>query len=228
MVWRSSTVFTRNMRRHFAGQVSKAASSVLSSPLVAKFLEECEIEGIPVWGNISGSHLITRFVRLPPLKDKQASALLNREIEQKIPVPLEELAVACWIQKVQGDDETHGRAAVITATRQTVIDERLDLFSEAGLTLTGLQADNIALANFAAYEFADVLSPKRDGEEAEILPTSDETTPAIAILDCGAATTNLIIVSRETHWSWTGESGGEDMTTALAGSQRRHIQQPIR
>ena len=43
-----------------------------------------------------------------------------------------------------------------------------------------------------------------------------EKTPAIAMLDCGAATTNLVIVSGETHWSWTGELGGEDLTTALA------------
>ena len=104
----------------------------------------------------------------------------------------------------------NGRPAVITATRQTVIDERLELFRDVGLTLTGLQADNTALANFAAYEFADVLSPEQADDDADILPMPDEKTPAIAILDCGAATTNLIIISRETHWTWTGESAGED------------------
>ncbi len=189
-------------------------------PVVGKFLEEHEIEGIPVWGNITGSQLIARFVRLPPLKDKQASALLTQEVAQKIPVPIDELSVAYWMQRVHGEDDAiYGRPAVITAARQTVIDERLKLFSELGLTLTGLQADNTALTNFAAFEFADFLSPREedqeDGDENN-LPMSDEKTPAIAILDCGASTTNLIIVSKETHWSWTGESGGEDLTSTLA------------
>ena len=63
-------------------------------PVVAQFLEEHEVEGIPVWGNISDSHLITRFVRLPPLKDKHVMALLKLEVEQRVPVPMDELAVA--------------------------------------------------------------------------------------------------------------------------------------
>lgn len=187
-------------------------------PVVERFLEQSEIEGIPLWGNVTGGQLITRFVRLPPVKDKQASALLNQEIEQKIPVPTDELAVACWLSTVRGDNEVHGRPAVITAARQSFINQRLELFNELGLTLSGLQADSTALANFAAYEFADVLSPAQgdESDESEI-PLSDASkTPAIAILDCGAATTNFVIVSGETYWSWTRESAGEDLTTALA------------
>lgn len=189
-------------------------------PVVDDFLEENDIEGIPLWGNIAGSQLITRFVRLPPLKDKQARALLQQEVEQKIPLPIDELAVATWMQSSAGDnDGIHGRPAVITAARQAVIDERLELYEELGLTLSGLQADSNAIVNFVAFEFADELSMEDDddGEEDET-PSAEqsEKTPAIALLDCGAATTNLVIVSGETHWSWTGELGGEDLTTALA------------
>ena len=150
-------------------------------------------------------------------EDKHASALLTQEIEQKIPVPMNELAIASWMQRVQSaEEEIHGRPAVITAARQSVIDDRLQLFSDAGLTLTGLQADNTALANFIAYEFADVLSPAEDDRENPNSVMDDHKTPAIVVLDCGCATTNMVIVSAETHWCWTGESGGEDLTTALA------------
>jgi Tfp pilus assembly PilM family ATPase len=194
-------------------------------PVVENFLAQHPIEDVPLWGNVSGSHLITRFVRLPNLKDKQAAMLLEQEIEQRIPMPIDELAVVRWMHDMRTEQEDrHGRPAVIIASRRRAIEERLEMFTELGLPLTGLQADNTALVNFVSHEFAEVFAtgpeqPDQPAGDATVIPTPNDLyskTPAIAVLDCGAATANLVIVSSETHWMWTGESAGEDLTSALA------------
>ena len=205
----------------------------LITAAVEKFADEKEITDSPVWSNISASDTVNRFVRLPPVGDKQANALMNTEIEQRVPVDLDELGVIRWIGP-STDDDTVGRPAAAAAAKQAVIDKQIELLAEGGLKVTGMQSDTVAIANFIAYEFAQLLEPDEEGEqeegeedeeigadETEVADVSKaEKTPAIAVLECGASSTSLIIVSREAHWIWTIDTGGEDMTSALARSTK--------
>ena len=207
-------------------------------PVVERFLEEREIEDAAVWVNLAASHVVSRFVRLPPLRDKEAMELLNRELDQKVPIAIEDLVTVRWVEEL-ADDEIHGRPAIAVAARRTVFDERLDLMEELGLPVSGMQADTIAVVNFAAYEFADLweredddddraVDDEQDGdpEEPDAFAYDDEEpvdpirTRSIALLDCGAAATNLLIVSGEGHFSWTFETGGEDLTAIIARSTK--------
>jgi Tfp pilus assembly PilM family ATPase len=177
---------------------------------------------------------VSRFVRLPPVKDKAALLLVQQEVDQKIPIESDELAIVRWIAELD-EDELHGRPAVITAAKTNAIQERLDLLSQAGLNVSGLQADPVALTNFAAYEFAELWADHQEVAEiddsdndadAEDQPQEDDSTelgpssPTVAMVDCGASTTSLILVSGEAHWSWTIETGGEDLTSRLARSTK--------
>lgn len=176
-------------------------------PVVERFLAAKEVDGIPVWINLPEAQTVNRFVRLPPVKDKQAQTLLDREIEQKIPIPTEELRVVRWIADV-GEDSVHGRSALITVVRSKIVDDRIEMLTDTGLQVAGVQSDAVALVNFATIEFEHLM----DGEEV----STTEETPTVAMLDCGASGTTLTLVSKEAHWSWTLESGGEDLTGALA------------
>lgn len=178
------------------------------APVVERFLAAKEVDGIPVWMNLPEAQTVNRFVRLPPVKDKQAETLLDREIEQKIPIPTEELRVVRWIAD-EKKDSFHGRSALITVARSKIVDDRVEMLSDAGLEVAGIQSDAVALVNFATTEFEQLM----DGDEAS---GSEEATPTIAMLDCGASATTLTLVSSEAHWSWTLESGGEELTGALA------------
>ncbi len=173
---------------------------------IANFLESRDVGDTPIWANLSASKLVSRFLRLPPVKDKAARSLLDQEVDQKIPIAVDELSIARWIGEL-GKDQIHGRPALITAARRQVVESRLERLRECGLTVTGLQADTTALVNFAVHEFAEEWS---DDEQ------DDAETPAVALIDCGASCTNLVLVSGEAHWSWTLEAGGEDMTALLA------------
>jgi Tfp pilus assembly PilM family ATPase len=80
----------------------------------------------------------------------------------------------------------------------------------------------LALVNYAAHEFSDLWSPPEpeassDDELDEDLEEIERLkTQTVAIIDAGASSTSLILVSGEAHWAWTIESGGEDLTSLVA------------
>lgn len=192
----------------------------LLTPAVKAFLDAKEesLEDARLWVNVHASKLISRFVRLPPVKDKQAAALLKQEADQKIPIPIDDLSIVRWMADLN-EESSHGRPAIVTATRRHVIDDRLEQLRMLGLEIDGLQADTLALVNFLALEFDDVLrgdesEKAKDGEKHQ--QTDEKKTPSVMLMDCGASTTNLIVVSSEAHWVWTMESGGEDVTGLIA------------
>ncbi len=189
---------------------------------IAKFADEKEIGDTPVWTNVPASDLVNRFVRLPPVGEKQAAALLTTEIEQKIPIPMEDLAVVRWMGGLDAEN-VHGRPALISAAKRAVVEQRFEMLTEAGLKIAGFQGDPIAVVNFAAYEFGDLISPEKEsGEDNKVVVGGDksESMPTIALLESGAKATSMILVSSEAHWFWTLETGGEDLTSALARSTK--------
>lgn len=181
----------------------------IQSQAIDAFVEGKDVGDIPVWVNVPASELVNRFVRLPPVSDKQANEMIKLEIEQRIPINVDDLSLVRWL----GDhSELHGRAAVISATKKAAVEQRMGLFKDAGIEVTGIQADSLATVNFVCHEFAETLTCDDDKDSSD----PDQATPTLAFFDCGASATSLILVSPETHWIWTIENGGEDLTAALS------------
>lgn len=208
------------------------------APIIEKLKEGKDFDDVPVYVNLPASLAITRFVRLPPVSDKQAKELMKVEIEHRIPIHSDDLVIVDHLAPRDEENE-HGRAAVITAAKRSDVEARFELLEAIGLDCAGLQTDTIAIANFAAMEFANVWTvDERDATDSEsgddpagkkkqkikkakkkiqsIYNNSDEKTPAVVIVDCGAQSTKVVIVSGESHWAWSIENAGEDLTTALA------------
>ena len=192
---------------------------------VEAMVEEVEIGDTPVWVNLPANDLVTRFVRLPPLNDKQAKAMLQVEAEQRIPLPLEDLKVINWIASI-GEDEVTGRPASVSAARKSIVGARLELLGEAGLKVSGMQAESLALVNFIDVEFAELWpnfdDDNEDGEsESEAsLRGLEEKLDSVLLMDAGTSKTTVVIVSSEAFWFWNAESGGEMLTTAVAANSK--------
>ncbi len=189
---------------------------------IEQLVAELELDDIPVWVNFPAAELVTRFVCLPPLADKQAANLLKTEVEQRIPMPIEDLRLVRWIADL-GDDKSVGRPASVSAGRKLAIQQRLELCAQAGLTVAGMQADSIALVNFADVEFADLWYPQAADDEQDEAKSQTENvdpTASVVLLDAGASSTTLVIVSGEAFWFWTIEAGGESLTTVLANNAK--------
>ncbi|WP_149752762.1 pilus assembly protein PilM [Rubripirellula obstinata] len=218
-------------------------------PAMDEFKKAHDLESCLVWANLPGSEVTTRFVRLPPVDDKKASELIDQEIRDRIPVPMDELVISRSIAAYDKED-SHGRPLVFSAARKIAVEKRLELFEQTGIKLDGMQADPNAIVNLVAWEFADQLSPAtledvpaNDSEAVKSKAAStpkkklwgkkqvkaaarfDDKTPAIAWVDAGAASTTLLYVSDETHWFWTVETGGDNLTSALARtSKKTHVE----
>jgi len=173
---------------------------------IETIMEEHDFGDAPVWINMPATELITRFTLLPPVADKQAKLLLDKEVEERIPLESDVLTIHRWMAPFDADS-TQGRPAVITAVKNRSIEDRLERLSLTGLNIAGMQADPLALVNLVSVEFAEELEAELDDEEK---------TPTIALVDCGADKTSVIFVSKNAHWIWTVEHGGEDLTGLLA------------
>ncbi|MEL6106241.1 MAG: pilus assembly protein PilM [Planctomycetota bacterium] len=173
---------------------------------IQEIQDKHEFGDAPIWISLPAGEVITRFTRLPPVSDKQANQLVDKEIKERIPFEVETLHIDRWIAPLEEECPT-GRPAVVSAIKRTAIEQRLERIGLTGLNVAGMQSDPIALVNLVSYEFADELEERGDDEAR---------TPTIAIVDCGAQTTTLVLVSRNAHWIWTVEIGGEDLTGLLA------------
>ena len=209
----------------YPNPVCRSGESDKDSPIadaVSKLIEEKELGDTPVWVNVPAAELINRFVRLPPVTTKQAQQMLDAEIKHRIPIPREDLSIVSWMS--EGDD-AHGRAAMITAAKRSVVEHRYQLLADLGLSIAGMQGDTIATVNFIQHEYAEFFG---NNDEPDEQPDSDSSeasmgmikVPTLAFVESGASTTSLILVSSETHWIWSFESAGEDLTTALARSTK--------
>ena len=184
-------------------------------PVIEKFVEKLEGKDVPVWANLASSLTVNRFVRLPPVKDKEANTLLTQEIVNKVPIPIDELAVVRWIHDAKRQSVL-GRPAIACTARRSLVMQRIELIESSGLKLAGLQSDAIALVNFAAHDFAELWQTDEPVPEDDPDTFQDLMSKAIVLVDCGAAATNVLLVSGEAHWNWTVDVGGQDFTNNLA------------
>ena len=184
----------------------------VAATAIEKISETHHFGDAPIWINLPSSELISRFTLLPPVADKQANQLLDSEITERIPLELDALYVDRWMAPYDSES-TIGRPAVLSAIKNRTIEQRLERLRLTDLNIVGMQSDPVALVNLVSHEFAEELD-----EELE----DDSKTPTIAIVDCGAETTSTILVSRNSHWIWTNEFGGEDLTGLLARELKRN------
>ncbi|WP_149495726.1 pilus assembly protein PilM [Roseiconus lacunae] len=195
---------------------------------VEQFTEGRDLSEVPVWVSLRGRELVTRFVQLPPVSDKQAKLLFEREIEDRIPVELDEVEMVKWLCELP-DEEQHtlGRPSFVAAAKKSHLEPFVASLESAGLPISGIQAAPIALLNFAATEFKELLNETTQGDdspEANGRP-SQHSIPAIAIVDGGAETTTVCFVSSRAYWFWTIESGGAEFTRLIArSSQKTHAE----
>lgn len=180
---------------------------------IERMVAEVDFGTAPIFVNLPTRELINRFLKFPPVKNKQLEGLMAGEVERQLPVALEELICVRWVADL-GAGSQRGRPGLISAAKKNVVDERLQLFADAGLKVSGLQADALALVNFVDHEFTDLLSGPATGG------SSADATPSVAVIDAGASQTTLVIVSADTCWFRAVPSGSEDLTSLLARSTK--------
>ena len=91
------------------------------------------------------------------------------------------------------------------------------MLTTAGIAVSGLQSNSLALLNFVTCEFTELA--ECDADHA-VTSEEEEEEDAIAFLDCGASSTTLLIASRRDHWFLTLEKGSEAVNSLIARSAK--------
>ncbi len=188
--------------------------ALLIKSAIESMLAQIEIGDAAVISNFCSSSVVSRFLRLPPVKDKQVGKLVETEAQRQIPIPLSELHLVTWTAPL-GEDQSKGRPTLIAAAKKTLVQSRIDVLQSGGLSVDGLQNESIALVNFAWHEFTDVW------QQDEIKKAGSPKLPTVALIDAGATSTRLALVSDESCWYWTIDSGSEELTSVVARITRK-------
>lgn len=144
---------------------------------------------------VAGQAVLTKTIRLPRMSARELAEAMQWEAEQHIPFDMADVNLDFRI--LPSDDETGGQMDVLLAVaRKTAVAERTRLLAAAGLRPVVVDIDALALAN--AFEVTHGLADA-----------------PIALVDIGAGTTTINIVSNgSTLFQRAVASGGDRYTSA--------------
>ena len=179
--------------------VDPESDSGLSSHIVAAIREIMKSRGIrpaPLMLALSGQVVFPRFVRLPAVGRDKLLQMVQYEVEQNVPFPINEIV---WNHQFIGDDSSGEQCAMIVAAKVDNVREITDCVVAAGLEPEVVDVAPMALYNCLRYN-------------------SGNLSGCSVLLDIGARSTNLIFVEDEKIYSRCIPVAGNAITQDLAKS----------
>lgn len=143
---------------------------VLKTMIKPKFGEKVNL-------SVSGPATIIRYIRFPKINDNELKQTLQFETPKYIPFAVSEVNVGGHILKKDLPDNK--MLILLAAAKKEVINHRLQLLEEVGLTANIIDLDSLALIN--AFNFNYFQDDNLKGK-------------AVALLNIGALITNLNII----------------------------------
>jgi len=167
-----------------------------------------DLKGIKLCVGMPGQRVLGRFFELPPMPARKVPDSVQFEARHQLPVALEDL---CWsyaiLEEQPGKQADQApRRVLLQAARETHVRDRIGLFKAAGLVVDVVQSDCLALHNALTLELF--------GEDE-----AETTSGAIAAIDVGDASTNVVVSSPTRCWFRTfgvaGETFGRELVRQL-------------
>ncbi len=171
----------------------------VGSHLVAAIREIMKTNGIrpaPLMLSLSGQMVFPRFVRLPAVGEDKLLQMVQYEVEQNVPFPMDEIV---WNHQFIGDASSGEQSAMIVAAKIDSVREITDRVVEVGLEPEIVDVAPMALYNCLRYNYSNL-----DG--------------CTVVLDIGARSTNLIFLEDEKIYNRCIPVAGNAITQELAKS----------
>jgi len=161
---------------------------------IEKFLSKHDIKGSRVVVSVPGQQTLTRFIKMPPVEPKKIPDMVKYEAGQQIPFDMDEVV---WDYQVFQEPDSPDIEVGIFAIRRELIRNHLAQFTDLGIEPVVAQAGPMASYNAIKFD-----QPPAEGE-------------SMVLLDMGAVSTDLIVMSGNTIWSRPVPIGGNRFTEAL-------------
>lgn len=145
---------------------------------------------------LSGQVVFPRFVKLPAVAKDKLLQMVQYEVEQNVPFPLDEIV---WNYQFIGDDSSGEQSAMIVAAKLESVREVTD-----SVVAAGFEPEIIDVAPMAIYN--------------ALRFNHEEMTGCTMVLDIGARSTNLVFVEDDRIYSRCIPVAGNAITQELAKS----------
>jgi len=173
---------------------------------LAEFLEAHPRRGSDaVCVGFPSTKVLGRFIQLPPTAPDKIAEAMQYEAHHQIPLPLNTLVWDYQVLEEEADpvpgdeDAVPGmRRTVLTAAENELVARHVAHFQRAGLDVSMVQSDAVALANLISHEFLD----------------APDQGP-LMIADLGATTLNLAVASPSAVWFRSVGSGADEFAKCL-------------
>lgn len=142
--------------------------------------------------SIAGQSAFVRLVKVPVTAPAKLRQIVLYETQQQVPFPIKDVV---WDFQIYGRDKKQ-ISVLLAAVKKELTSSILDVISEFSLNVEFIDVSNLALYNCIQYFY-------RDLKEA-------------LVIDIGAKTTNIIIISEGKIWTRSLPIGGQDITDAIA------------
>lgn len=178
-------VKTTEDRSKYFGEIAKIIKGVLTD---LKIKEKRVVVDLPE------SEVISRLIRLPPLKDSEILDALKFEAETFVPYPLDEVSIDYDV--VEKDDA--GRLTVfVVAAKNELIQFLVKMFKTLGMELMALESPSIALGR--------------------VIKNSIKTVERVVAVDFGEKYTSIFNFNKgNVYFSRSIPVGGESLTRAVS------------
>ncbi len=162
--------------------------------IVKKSLDDLKIKNRQAVVSLPENEVISRLVRLPPLKDSEIMDALRFEAETFVPFPLEEVSIDYEI--IDKDDA--GRLTIfVIAAKNDLINSYISLFRSIGIELLALESPAIALRR--------------------ILKLAMPMVERVVVIDMGEKFSDIFSINKDNvYFARSLSVGGESLTRAIS------------
>ncbi len=167
-------------------------------------LEKLKLEVFPnaprghqIITNINEEYAFFRTVQMPKMNESEIEEAIRWEAESNIPLPIDKVHLAWEIIKEEGPNKI---SVLLAATPQNIIEEKIAIFREFGLTCLVVEPESVALCRALAFKDTDLFS--------------DEP---IIILNLKEHYTHIIVFDSEIiHLSTISEASSESFDNSIS------------
>ena len=177
-----------------AGTSADGTSAPELSGALRALMKANGIRSAPLVVALSGQVVFPRFVKLPAVGADKLLQMVEYEVEQNVPFPMDEIV---WNHQYIGDDSTGEQSAMIVAAKIESVREVTDQLTDAGIEPEIVDVAPMALYNCLRYNYSEL-----DG--------------CSLLLDIGARSTNLIFIEEDKIYSRCIPVAGNAITQDIA------------
>lgn len=181
-----------NLSEKSQGDVGKRWSEV--GKVIKTIITDNKMKGKQVVASLPENEVISRLVRLPPLKDSEIMDALRFEAETFVPYPLDEVSLDYEIIE---KDEAGRLSVFVIAAKNELINNYIRLFKGLGLEMVALESPAVAFRRVAR--------------------NSVTTIDRLVVLNIGEKFSDIFNINKgNVYFSRSLPVGGESLTRAVS------------